>query len=715
MSRRWCVACLAVAACLAAVRGGRADAPEIRAGVGGAWRVGAWTPLVVSWPASDASDGRRVRLAVEDPDGQFVSSPPVPVVADDGGRVTAAAAVRFGRASSRVRVEVDAPGGADGGVIEATAAGEPLPATAGVVLVFGDLPAVNRAMRLVDRERGSVSRVVVVTDTRTTASPPMSFDMAEVMVVCGGIVPSIADEGVAAIDRWVRSGGRLVVLAGESAARLAGPAATWLPGRFDRTVPLRRIGAVEAFARVTGLAERLPPEGLATPRFVDPVGGVVEAAAVEGASSLPLVVRRAHGFGTITWVGLDVDRPPFRDWPGTEPLLFAAIEGREGRAGDTAAAGTPRGGDLAAQLRAALDTFPAQASGRRPRVTSFELVAGLGLLYVLALYPLDWWIASRWASRPWLAWASLPVVAAGFTAAALGLAPTRGLTGLVSSVSAEVVDIDTSTATARGSAWAAVLSGDNDLLDVSVGAPATLVPRAEAAVSWFADAGTGFGGMDAAVAHPSLAAADYGYGDTLAELRRVPIAAGASRLFEARWSGGVDGGLVESTLEGTPQRTLAGGVSHRLPFALERCRLLHAGWLYDVGTLRPGERYDCAAGRGPRSLASALTRRGAVKDRDATARWDASSTDVARILEVAGFHAAAGGPGYTGLFGGRLGRLDLSPLLAVDRAVLVGEADASVRSTAWQLAARGGGAATPDAATPPLVRIVIPVAVEPTP
>lgn len=713
MSWRRRVAVIAVAACVAAARA-RAAATDVQAGVDGAWRVGAWTPVVVSWRAAEAVDGRQVRVAAEDPDGQFVASPPVPVTIDAAGRATAAAAVRFGRANPRVRIATAPAEGSDAGPLDVAATGAPIPSTSGVVLVFGDLPAANRALRLVDRERGSSTRVVVATGAGVAVEAAMPFDMAEVIVVCGSAVPVLADRCVAAIDGWVRSGGRLVLLAGEAAARLEGLASAWLPGRFDRTAPLRQVGEVESFARVAGLAERLAPEGLTMPRFAGAVEGLVEAAVVEGASSQPLVVRRAHGFGTVVWVGLDVDRPPFRDWSGTEALLFAAIGGREGKGGDASAAGGPRTGDLAAQLRAALDTFPAVEASRRPRVTSFELVALLGLLYVVALYPLDWWIASKWSSRPWFAWVSLPLVAAGFTAAALWLVPARGLTGLAACTTAEVVDIDATAATARGSAWAAVISGGNDRLAVSAGASA-LVSSPSVAVSWCADAGAGFGGMDAAVAHPSLAAANYRYGESLAALDGVPIAAGASRLFEARWEGGVESGLVDSKLAGTSQRTLAGSIAHRLPFPLHRCRLLHAGWLYDVGTLQPGERYDCASGRGPRSLASALTRRGAVKERDATPRWDVASNDVARILEVAGFHAAAGGPGYTGLAGGRLERLDLSPLLAVDRAVLVGEADPSIEATSWRLEARAGGLARPVAAAPSLIRIVVPVAAEVSP
>jgi hypothetical protein len=99
---------------------------------------------------------------------------------------------------------------------------------------------------------------------------------------------------------------------------------------------------------------------------------------------------------------------------------------------------------------------------------------------------------------------------------------------------------------------------------------------------------------------------------------------------------------------------------------------MHAGWLYDVGRLEREQAFEPGNGRGPRSLAGAITRRAASSDRDVASRWDVDGTDVGRILELAGFHAAAGGRAYTSLESGRLARLDLSPLLQIDRAVLVG-------------------------------------------
>ena len=143
---------------------------------------------------------------------------------------------------------------------------------------------------------------------------------------------------------------------------------------------------------------------------------------------------------------------------------------------------------------------------------------------------------------------------------------------------------------------------------------------------------------------------------------------------------------------------------------------MHGGWLYDVGDLAPGKRHDLTSGRGPRSLAGALARREAVREKEATARWDRGGTDLPRILEVAGFHAAAGGAGYTGLESGRLARLDLSPLLPLDRAVLVGIAAAPPAgwTTPWRIGSTAGEADVPPCAAR-VYRIVIPLGEPPPP
>lgn len=693
---------------------------DVAAGFGGRWKVGSWTPLVVSATGGGLEAGQEVRLWAEDDDGQFVRSPAVRAT-QVGDRVEARLCVRFGRPSGRYRVEVTSPGG--GAATTEDRLVDPIVSTDHVIVAYGDLPSVARAARLVDRDRGSTTVVVSDTPPYAASESQRSFDAADAIVISGHAATRLPVDVREGLDAWVRDGGSLVFVCGASAPEAAAtgsPVSDWLPGAIEKLVRLRRLGPIEAYARAGGLVDRVPADGVPVPRFAGPTPGIVLVSAVEAGGG-PVVARWAHGLGTVIWLGLDLDAEPLRGWSGCDTLLAAALGGRS-RGGldqrSSEQAGMP---DMAGQLHAALDTFPAAATsadqataGRKVSPVPFEVIAGLGLLYVLCLYPLDWWFVSK-QGRPWIAWLTLPILAAGFTAAAWGLKGQWGGGREAIARTADVIDVDAGSGHIRGMSWLAVLSPVNDRLDVAVeGATGTACADRQAAVTWWGVAGRGFGGLDAAVGHPSLAAADYGYGGSLAALDDVPIAAAASRLFEAEWSGCADVPVVTSSLALTSQATLAGAVSHHLPFPIENCRLLHAGWLYDVGTLRPGDRYDTATGRGPRSLASALTRRAAAKDRETALTWDPTNADVARIIEVAAFQGAAGGTAYTGLDAGRLGRLDLSPLLAVDRAVLVGTVAEGVPASRWDIGG-GAGPMAAAAAAPTLCRIVIPLAAEAVP
>lgn len=589
-----------------------------------------------------------------------------------------------------------------------------------LMLVIGDLPAAAAAARFIAGDDRPPT-IVAFDAARDRIPSPRDLDGFEAAVVCGSVVGRLPDSVLATLDRWVRQGGRLVFAAGTSAAAIAAaesPATRWLPGGAPRLVPLKRLGAVEAYARAGGLTARVPPAGVDVPRFDSNAAtfGIVDAFEGTTATDLPLVSRRAHGLGTITWIGVDVDEPWCAAWPGCDRLLAALLGGREEP--DTAAASAefaPGIPDLAGQLRVALDSFATSDSPSRP--VPFEIIAALGVLYAIALYPLDWWLVGR-SGRPWLSWLSLPLLAGGFAAVTWSVGSLWGRDAPAAAQAAEVIDFDAEGGLVRGSSWAAVRSPANARLNVGVAAePAVVAGETDAAVSWFADAGGGFGGVDAVVSHPSLAAGEYAYGDTLASLRGVPIAAASSRLFEATWSGTAPRSIAESTLVRDPRGLLTGTIRHQLPFPLERCWLVHAGWLYDVGRMAPGDIYDTQKGRGPRSLAAALTRRTAKWEADRAERWNPADTDVARILELAGLHAAAGGRAYTSLAAGRLGRIDLSPLLLVDRAILVGRTTAA-RGTAWRLELRAGEGtgAPPEQTLEPqpvdsgsLVRIAIPL------
>jgi len=748
-------------ACMLAAATVAGETPEVTVGFDGVYRTGSWTPLTVRFPAaadgaSHAADSvpEAVAVWVEDPDGQYVRYPAEPLAPGiDGGR-EARLTVRCGRPTARVLVEQTA---ADGGVPSSPdrspappaldpvrmvrhSLPAPIPASDTVVLVLGDLPAAERASRLLAREDGTRPRVVAfppatagreARDAATLGRTARDFDGADAIIVCGRAVESVPADVLRGIDGWVRQGGQLLFVAGVSAidvARGTTAAAGWLPGAVAKLVPLRRGNAIETFARASRPLDKAALSGLQLPLFAEPqmIEGSVEAFEGRGPADLPLVVRRAHGLGTVVWAGIDIDQPPFRDWSGSDSLLVEMLRGRRagreaGRTGETA-----RGSlDLAGQLRQAIDQFRGVAP------IPFEVIAGLGILYVACLYPLDWWLVSgRRAAAPggprafWLAWLSLPLL----VAATSGLAWAAGqrFKGTAWQTSAaSLVDLDAGSGLVRAASFTGVWSPINARLDMAAAADAQRLPVSSpsaadgsmTAVSWFAACGRGIGGTDAPAAHPSLAAAAYGYAGSSAALAGAPIAAASSRLFEADLVGTTTTRTVESTLAKEGQGTLKGAITSRLNFALERCVLVHAGWLYDVGALAPGQTFEPGRGRGPRSLAGAVTHRTQNKEREVAVRWDLAERDPMRILELAGFHAAAGGSGYSSLESGRLGRFDLSPLLPLDRAVLVGRGPALID---WQcrpesIDGRDSAAADAGQTVPPvpgqdtLWRIVIPL------
>jgi len=762
------IALVLALACVLTAEAAASDGYDLQVGFAGVYRTGSWTPLTLTFPeaasraesAASAVVPQGVAVWVEDPDGQYVRSPVAPVELGSDGRPVARLTVRFGRPTGRVKIErVDLldpvarpeasaglrlPGSEQSALLQSLPA--PIPATDTVLLVLGDLPAAERASRLMAREDGTRPRVVAISgpgeaagagEAATLGRTAHDFDGADSMIVCGRAVAALDPAVVRGIDAWVRQGGQLIFAAGVSAVasgREQSPVADWLPGPVAKLVPLRRGNAIETFARASRPLEKAAVTGLEIPLFTSPqaIEGSIEAFEGRGPTDLPLVVRKAHGLGTIVWIGLDLDRSPFRDWSGTDSLLVEALRGRRaaqdaGRTGENSR-GTL---DLAGQLRQAIDHFP----GVSP--IPFEVIAGLGILYVACLYPLDWWVVSRrrlgepagGPSSWWLAWLTLPLLVAG----ASGLAWSAGQRfkgDSWQSSAASLVDLDARSGLLRVASFAGIWSPVNARLDLAVEASPDLLRDAPTAaahssgsdVSWFAACGKGIGGTDASTPHPSLAADDYEYGGVAASLEGVPIAASSSRLFEAEITRHTTPPAVESTLAKEGQGTLRGAVTNRLPFPLESCVLAHAGWLYEIGTLAPGQTFEPGVIRGPRSLAGALTRRTQNKDREVAVRWDLAERDPLRILEIAGFHAAAGGSGYTSLESGRLARFDLSPLLPLDRAVLVGRGPAAIT---WSCQPQSLIAATGLPAVPPmpgqsaLWRIVIPLlrptAIQPTP
>jgi hypothetical protein len=128
----------------------RGEGPWV--GFGGVYRTGSWTPLTVEVREGEGP----VYASVEDPDGQWVASPPA-AIRHVGDRSYARFCVRFGRPSGRVLIHhTPLPAATAARVLL-----PPVPSTDIILLVLGDPAGIDRAARLLAREDGGRPRVVV--------------------------------------------------------------------------------------------------------------------------------------------------------------------------------------------------------------------------------------------------------------------------------------------------------------------------------------------------------------------------------------------------------------------------------------------------------------------------------------------------------------------------------------------------------------------------
>ena len=157
---------------------------------------------------------------------------------------------------------------------------------------------------------------------------------------------------------------------------------------------------------------------------------------------------------------------------------------------------------------------------------------------------------------------------------------------------------------------------------------------------------------------------------------------------------------------------------------LTDCLLVYGDWVYELGTLTPGQPFRISATVPRRELASFLTGRKLVFDEEEeramqrATRYSIENTDAEYILRAMTFFKAAGGRPYTHLANSYQGFIDMSGLLQPNRAVLVGKVAVSDTNTpddralpcGAQISLSSGGQAIPVREKhTTLLRFVLPV------
>ena len=712
---------------------GDARIVDVQVGFDRHYKLGCWTPVRVvvasGLARGDASKTALLRLETTDGDGTEYVTASEPMQLTPGMPTTATIYVRFG---SRLPAMTLTLLSADGATLltEKLESGDdarpgfaaPMSADERLVVCLGRSTALDDVVGRTGVAELVAAKLSNVGDLPTRA---IGYDGVDAVLLSADRLDrysnlTAAGSQTAALVDWLQSGGRLTIVAGNDAGLIfALPAFQRLAAiQVAEPVTLPRTDRLESFAGNDKTIANVPvAERLRVPRATGEFG-VVDLR--EG--DLPLIARRAVGLGILTISFVDLEHPQLKGWRGRGAVLARAM--RLGPMRDAAsdrpefAINRSYGyGDLSGQLRSALDRYEGVA------VVSFMVLAILILLYILLIGPLDFLLVKRVFRRTELTWFTFPaIVVATSLGAYFAAVWMKGDRLRVSQV--DVVDCDVATGKVRGTTFAGIFSPKSESYDVRIEPPAKLLSaglaQSRTTTSWLGLSGDGFGGMQSRTGGGSWFSSPYQVSPDLGSLSGVPIQVWSSKMFLGRWD--ARGTFTTAaTSEFGPLRqladgSLAGAVRSPIAVPLEGAMLCYGTNAYHLGTLEAGKSHD-ASRLDARLLASELQKaevvaatKSSLSPSMRTRPHDPGSQQVEEIVRKMMFYEAAGGREHARLKNQYHGFLDLSELLKLNRAVLVGTVAATAEAgSALDLASGGSPVSRDEDRRRVFVRIVLPV------
>ena len=496
-----------------------------------------------------------------------------------------------------------------------------------------------------------------------------------------------------AINDWCHHGGTIVMSLGKYATEMSGdsPMAALLPGPVIEQLTNIDSGTLES---ATATKIRLGP--ITAVRLGD-VHGKVELAMVDnGARRFPWWVRTARGKGVIHVLASDLDQPALKNWADRRLIwdkVLSSFWSRELR-NDSASVDRNTSGstflgydDLVGQLRSTLDYFPAA------RVFSFGAITAILAGILVLIGPVDYWFSVRLLRKPSFSWIFSGAVILLSSAGLIWLHTISRPNQLLLN-STQVVDFLPTQKRMLVDSWTHVYSSRARTIDASL----QFKHAAESVrLDWQGLPGKGLGGMESNLltdqnmpGYTIEVARDETPSDEpnsspdnspnaapneSSSMLGVGIPASGTKCLFATWSGQFEpqGQSLLVELKGIDQ--IQGRLVNPLPYEIRKPVLFYHNWAYNLPSrLRPGEEIAITYEMVPKDLMRRLNKRQVVDSKDVLANWspdDRESLD--RLMEIMMFYKASGGADYTKLKHRFQPRMDVSNVLALDQAVLVGQ------------------------------------------
>jgi hypothetical protein len=672
------------------------SAVAVNVGIDGVYKNGFQTQVVARW----TGNAERVELETLDSDGTpFVVAKAPTADENAAGRAefslvlpksNAALTLRCFDANGTAVEESFQPGARSAD--SATVFAAPASSSKSIYLVVGEGDiGLDDAFSVLRWNEARRPTVVQIDSLDKAPTDWRSYEAVERLIfttanpeVFAGIGPN--DARIVAIERWLERGGDLVLLAGAESVPLLkkdGALSVFSPGAqvADATHEFRVVNSL--LSNLEGVKNLAMTGTKSSPYLRVPVLSELKPNAVVGMleAETPLFVERPVGLGTVAFFASDLATPPFSNWMGRGVLWVKILGGAS--SGTATAADAPvyvkRGyRDISGQLRSANDVFEGVAA------PSFALALILMFVYLLAVGPLDWFLAKKAFKSATTTWATFPTFVFIFGALVVWATnATRTNEPRLNQV--DLIDVDLESGVVRNVSWLGLYSPRDGRRDLTLtpgaatafGKDAKFLDAPTATLTPLTLSGDGVGGAEQRTFAPRVWDAPYSGGasaDATASLRDVPFLARSSKSFVGRWTGRLAelprGDLYDDGLG------LRGTIVNPLDVPIYSAFVIYAGGAYSLGTLAPGEtKLERSAIRlEPRRVlnehrSSVPTERA---ERWNSTNYNAGSDRVPYILRAASFYDLGGGFETYGLEKRLQGDVDLSDLIRCGRAVVYG-------------------------------------------
>jgi hypothetical protein len=441
-------ALLAVAALLVValpVRGATSVDIEVRPLLGGRYQAGGWAAIAVTLVNDGApSDGF---VIADTPDGTVRTRVDMPA----GARKGLTLYLRPQAFAREVQVRYEAAEGS----VTATAELRAFERASNQAAIVGDGAGNLRPQLIGDSE--TVPEPIGLAPVDLPDRPEPLAGLAAIVWAADSTVLSQAQRH--SLERWVASGGQLIVVGGADwQARTAA---------FADLLPVSSIASADA-ADLAGLAAWT---GAAPPTTTGTIaGGELRdgAAQLVGTSDggPPLLSVISRGAGRVGYLAVDVATAEYRTWEGA-PRLWSRLLPNTRWLEDFFGTG-PTPEDVANSMSQALGNLPSL------EVPPVELLLAVIIGYIVLIGPISYLVLRRLDRRE-LAWVTAPLLVVVFSACSYGIGATmKGGDIILNQLS--VIRTTPGASAASVQTYAGLFSPSRDTYDLTVEADALLSP-----------------------------------------------------------------------------------------------------------------------------------------------------------------------------------------------------------------------------------------------